>query len=201
MAVVPAPDAPAHPIPTSPTVDPAFTESIKPARPHGPVKDTVAGATPYDIGVTVDRRVIHTPDGRHIFNESVAISRQLHDRESSELDDLTHLNEILHFYRMVFKENPVAADNQSVMAALMGDNPRKIVVFPPDHPALNESGALVDRWGTPYHFHALSGREMEIVSPGPDRRLGSNDDVIFTERDEGDFFRGITAKADLDLNE
>lgn len=134
----------------------------------------------------------HTRDGKHIFNEAVEISRLMHGPEVSVEEDVSHLAEVLSFYRMVFKENPVAADNQSVMSALMGNNSRGIVVFPSDHPSLNSQGELMDRWGTPYYFHALSGVQMEVVSVGPDKKLGTRDDIIFTQRDESHFFRGIT---------
>jgi hypothetical protein len=36
---------------------------------------------------------------------------------------------------------------------------------------------LIDRWGTPYFFHALSGEHMEIHSAGPDRQFHSADDL------------------------
>ncbi len=175
---------------------PPESEPQAPIEPHRPAPNTVDARKPYDIGVTVDKRVTHTEDGKHIFNEAVAISRGMHNPETSGEEDMARLYEVLGFYRMVFKENPVAADNQTVMSALMGNNSRGIVVFPSDHPSLNEKGELVDRWETPYYFHALSGKQMEIISTGPDKQLGTNDDLIFTERDTGDFYRGVTPVAD-----
>ena len=140
--------------------------------------------------------IVPTDDGKHIFNEAIEIARQINTGETLPEDDVANLNETLAFYRMVFEENPVAGDNQSVMAALMGDNDRGIVVFPSDHPSLNAQGELLDRWESPYYFHALSSKIMEIVSLGPDRELGTLDDIIFTERDEDHFYRGITDKPD-----
>jgi hypothetical protein len=180
------------PVDSSDPATPAPEFKVTPAPPKGPIKDTRAGRKHYDIGVTVDRRVTHTDEGKHIFNEAVEISHKLEAPETSPEDDITNLNEVLAFYRMVFNENPVAGDNQSVMAALMGHNDRGIVVFPSDHPSLNARGELLDRWETPYYFHALSAKMMEIVSLGPDQKLGTNDDIIYTERDESDFFNGIT---------
>lgn len=147
---------------------------------------------PYDTGIPNDPRVRHTEAGEHVFIEAIAIAAKLGEPENDSEQDLEQVDLLLSFYRMAFAENPVAADNQSVMAALMGDNPRSLVFFPADHPSLNGEGELVDRWGTPYYFHALSGTRMEIVSPGPDRKLGNDDDLIHTQRNPDDFFRGFT---------
>ena len=34
------------------------------------------------------------------------------------------------------------------------------------------------RWNTPYFFHQISGKQMEIHSAGPDRVRGTADDVV-----------------------
>ena len=159
---------------------------------QGSEEATTAGRTPYDTGIPNDPRVQHTEDGKHVFIEAIGIANGLSDPEEGPEQDLEKLGNILSFYRMAFTENPVAADNQSVMASLMGENPRSLVFFPADHPSLNGQGELMDRWGTPYYFHALSGKEMEIVSPGQDKLLGNDDDLIHTQRNADDFFRGFT---------
>jgi hypothetical protein len=43
---------------------------------------------------------------------------------------------------------------------------------------MNSNGELMDRWGTPIFFHALSKDQMEIRSAGPDRVMWTADDVI-----------------------
>jgi len=164
----------------------------EPAPPQGPVTDTVEGRTPYDTGIRNDPRVKTREDGKRVFIESVGIANEMKDPEASPEQAMERLGEVLSFYRMAFEENPVAADNQSVMASLMGENPRGLVFFPEDHPELNSERELLDPWGTPYYFHALSGKQMEIVSTGPDLKLGSDDDLIHTQRDEEDFFKGFT---------
>ena len=45
---------------------------------------------------------------------------------------------------------------------------------------VHRDGELCDRWGTPFFFHAESAARMEIRSAGPDRRLWTEDDVVFT---------------------
>lgn len=179
-------EIPSKPSPITPTRDEAAPVRM------GPVEDTVDGRVPYDTGIKNDPRVQHRADGTHVFVEAIGIAKEIGAAEEGPEQDLEKLSSLLSFYRMAYNENPVAADNQSVMASLMGKNPRSLVFFPADHPALNAQGELMDRWGTPYYFHALSGKQMEIVSTGPDKLLGNEDDVIHTQRDAGDFFRGIT---------
>lgn len=159
---------------------------------QGPREHTADGRKPYDTGIEDDPRVQHTDEGTHVFLEAIGLAADLGKEDNEAEQDLEQFSSILSFYRRAFEQNPVAADNQSVMAALMGDNPRSLVFFPEDHPSLNAQAELTDRWGTPYYFHALSGTRMEVVSPGPDRKLGNDDDLIHTQRNPDDFFRGYT---------
>lgn len=93
--------------------------------------------------------------------------------------DLQVLQEILTAWRTNAPRggNPVG-NNQEITAALTGDNPWRVEIIPPDHPAINSRGELCDRWGEPLFFHQLSGDRMEIWSNGPDRLRGTEDDVI-----------------------
>ena len=75
--------------------------------------------------------------------------------------------------------NPVG-ENAEITAALMGDNRLGLALIPKGHRAVNERGELCDRWGTPFHFHQLSGTRMEIRSAGPDRRFATDDDAVWT---------------------
>lgn len=90
--------------------------------------------------------------------------------------DLDDVQVTLREYRNVFRENPVGS-NAEIMSALNGANPRKVRLGPPAGQSLNASGELCDRWGTPYFFHQLSGTRMEIRSAGPDRTMGTADDL------------------------
>ena len=80
-------------------------------------------------------------------------------------------------YHTLAGENPVGT-NAEIMTALMGNNPRQAVLGPPDGFSLNKKGELVDQWGTPYFFHQLSRDKMEIHSAGPDKILGTADDIV-----------------------
>ena len=68
-------------------------------------------------------------------------------------------------------------DNAEVTAALLGRNPKGIAYLPATGKFMNSQGELIDRWGTPYVFHALSGTRMEIISAGPDRQPYTGDDL------------------------
>jgi hypothetical protein len=84
---------------------------------------------------------------------------------------------MLRDYRTLMGTNPTGT-NAEIMQAIMGGNPRQAMLGPPEGQHLNGAGELVDRWGTPYFFHALSGTSMEIRSAGPDMRMYSNDDIV-----------------------
>jgi len=78
-------------------------------------------------------------------------------------------------YRAALGENPVGT-NAEIMQAINGHNTKQVKIGPPVGQNMNEKGELVDRWGTPYFFHQISGTEMEIHSAGPDRVMGTPDD-------------------------
>lgn len=54
------------------------------------------------------------------------------------------------------------------IAALRGDNPRKMYFLDPDN-------AFIDPWGTAYRIE-IDGGNVEVSSAGPDRRFGTADD-------------------------
>lgn len=75
--------------------------------------------------------------------------------------------------------NPVG-ENVEITAALTGRNPLKLALIPANHPAINRRGELCDRWTTPLFFHQISGTQMELRSAGPDRKLYTSDDLVWT---------------------
>lgn len=92
--------------------------------------------------------------------------------------DLSILEEVFGMWLTNFPRtgNPVG-ENAEITAALTGDNPVKFAFVPRRHRAINTEGELCDRWGTPFRFHQISGRQMEIRSAGPDRKFGTADDA------------------------
>lgn len=95
--------------------------------------------------------------------------------------DLRVVSGIIETFRSNFLQtgNPIGT-NAEITAALTGRNRLRLALVPEDHPAINQSGELCDRWGTPYFFHAESATRMEIRSAGPDLKMWSDDDVVLS---------------------
>lgn len=90
---------------------------------------------------------------------------------------LENMRSALRQYHARFRENPVG-DNAEITSALTGGNAKQAVFAQAeDGLRVNSQGQLIDSWGTPFFFHALSRNEMEIRSAGPDRRLWTPDDL------------------------
>ncbi len=64
--------------------------------------------------------------------------------------DLEVVLNLFEHYREQFEGFPAGEDNRSMVNALTGNNPERIAFLPPDHPAINGSGELIDRWGSPF---------------------------------------------------
>ena len=83
-----------------------------------------------------------------------------------------------HYQRMVKDPGGLPTGlNVEITRALTGHNRAGLVFLPPDHPAISRDGELLDRWGHPYFFHALSSRDMQVCSSGPDRQWWTADDL------------------------
>ncbi|NJM38779.1 MAG: hypothetical protein HC845_13420 [Akkermansiaceae bacterium] len=72
---------------------------------------------------------------------------------------------------------PLSA-NEEWAAALSGKKPGTEPWISNQCPAIDSQGRLVDRWGTPLHFHSLGGKMWEIRSAGPDRKSWTSDDLL-----------------------
>jgi hypothetical protein len=113
--------------------------------------------------------------------EPSPLALELNSTKGSIEADLRIVLEIVDAFRTNFPRegNPVGS-NAEITAALTGANKLGLALIPPGHRAINAAGELCDRWGTPFFFHAESGRRMEIRSAGPDRRMWTGDDVVRT---------------------
>lgn len=94
--------------------------------------------------------------------------------------DLAAINAIFEAYRSSVHGMDPVGENREITAALTGHNTLGFAFIPPDCPALNAKGELCDRWGTPYFFHQIAGDRMEVRSAGPDHKLWTDDDVVFS---------------------
>jgi hypothetical protein len=95
--------------------------------------------------------------------------------ERQLLEVLENVRVMIRDYRTALGENPVGT-NAEIMRAINGDNAKQARIGAPPGQGLNNSGELVDPWGTPFFFHQVSRTEMEIRSAGPDRVMWTADD-------------------------
>jgi hypothetical protein len=117
------------------------------------------------------------PQTPPVILPGAAEAARLNDLQLTADDDLSVLTTLVGEYRRHLGGNPVG-DNNEITAALLGANPKRIAFLPNSTGTyLDTAGRLIDRWGTPYFFHAISGTEMEILSAGPDGILHNADDL------------------------
>ena len=108
------------------------------------------------------------------------IIEELHRANLSAEDDLQLLDTLLLTYRKAVRDNPTG-ENYEIVEALTGSNQKGVAVIPKAHRSISANGELLDRWGSPDHFHSVSSQRMEIRSAGPDGKLWSSDDVTLQE--------------------
>lgn len=106
---------------------------------------------------------------------ALSLSALLDQPQATVQAEIQGIGEILTLYRRAFGGNPIG-QNDDIVSALLGENPKRIAFLPASTPRIRD-GKLVDRWGTPYWFHAESGTSLEICSAGPDREMFTEDDV------------------------
>lgn len=116
------------------------------------------------------------PDPRAIDPEIRKLADRLSEQTQTPLNDLETVGEFIDLYRKSFSQLPVGT-NEDLTAILIGQNPKRGVLFPPDSPMIIK-GQLVDRWSTPYWLHPSSGASLEVRSAGPDKSLFTADDVF-----------------------
>lgn len=123
-----------------------------------------------------DRHVSPPPAAFELHPLATALTEGLNQPEKTAQDDLQALAQILYVFRQSFKENPIG-QNDDVTEALLGANDKHILFLAKEAAPIID-GKLVDRWGTPYWFHPLSGQKMELRSAGPDREMFTSDDIL-----------------------
>lgn len=129
---------------------------------------------PADLFHTSQRNTTNTPE---IDAANLQKADTLNSPDQSVQQDLQLIAE---FVDLLGKAglNYSVGDNADITAALTGTQyaGQKGHIFPRQHNALR-GGQLVDRWGTPFWFHANGPGKLEIRSAGPDKQLFTPDDV------------------------
>ncbi|WP_193214343.1 hypothetical protein [Luteolibacter marinus] len=144
------PDAP----PAPPTRDAAIV--MKRATPRAPLRPAPRGITRLDVA---DQATVLNAPGYTVH------------------DDIAFIEFLLSQYARHHQGNPVG-DNREITAALLGANPRRLAYLPGRGPFLDRELRLIDRWGVPYFFHAISAHRMDVRSAGPDRTMWTSDDIV-----------------------
>jgi hypothetical protein len=95
-------------------------------------------------------------------------------------DDLILMSRAVASFLLISKQasdRPLSA-NEEWSAALRGNRPGTEPWISNNSVALDSRNRLIDRWGVPLHFHALGGKQWEIRSAGPDKKMWSDDDLL-----------------------
>ena len=117
-----------------------------------------------------------------------ALAEQLNAPSGNGTQDVQTLHALLRAYlRLLHSRQGFPVGNDSDLArVLTGKNPMKLVILPPNHPAISSDGRLRDRWGTPYFIHPKGNNAFDIRSAGPDRKMFTEDDCVADPAAAGD---------------
>lgn len=171
-------ESPAPPADTPPDVA-VSPPPVQPAVP-APVPPMVTVAPPAPPPAPVPQPMITTPGGPKPPTSAAPPSAppaqklppDIREQARAEIDTASLM---FRDYRTIMSENPVGT-NAEIMKAINGGNPKGARLMH-EGQQLNGNGELVDQWGTPYFFHQMSATSMEITSAGPDKILGTPDDI------------------------
>jgi len=157
------------------TWNPAVSTPTRPLAPAMP-----AEVIPPGIVVTETSTIIPPPAPS---TDGSPGDRALMEYASAGLtpqNDLQLLSNTLTNFLTVSKQadtRPLSA-NEEWSAALRGKRPGAEVWISDHHRILDSQKRLIDRWGSPLHFHALGAHKWEIRSAGPDRKIWTEDDLL-----------------------
>ncbi len=84
-------------------------------------------------------------------------------------EDVDNLFYALQKYKEQVGSYPVGS-NAEVVRALMGNNPKNLIILVGRKKDLNSKGEIVDPWGTPLRIY-FSGEGILIRSAGPNKRF------------------------------
>lgn len=108
--------------------------------------------------------------------ERSTLADALNRADRPPVEDVRLVSELLRHYLTQFDALPTGG-NAEITAAISGKNQRGLAFLPPDHPAINPEGELVDRWGVPFFFHVIAHDHIDVRSAGADRTMFTDDDL------------------------
>jgi hypothetical protein len=163
---IPPPDPRIAPSTAKGTPAPSRSEVVAPRQFADPARAAIAP----ESGSATEKPPVE--------NEQSHLADELHSPERTGAQDVAVVMNLFTQYRMRFHSFPAAEDNPDFVHALTGHNPGQLALLPPNHPAIDARGRLVDRWAQPFFFHLLSRNALEIRSAGPDQRFYTADDLV-----------------------
>ncbi|MEM1223209.1 MAG: hypothetical protein AAGH40_10620 [Verrucomicrobiota bacterium] len=101
--------------------------------------------------------------------------------DSNAMDDLVALHEMIRFYAMEIDQPLLLGTNQEITRGLLVKDDLGRAMLSSNHPSINARGELIDRWETPFFFHAQSSSEVEVISAGPDKKFSTEDDLTWPQ--------------------
>jgi len=160
-------------------------QTSKPANAHLVLPEIRDEDVQFPGGMSAQKWNALTPNAQRRTRDLIRYAQEQLDQigaaDSEPLNDLKAVYDILQNYQLTIKANhglPIGT-HREIVRALRGNNPWGIPFLPADHPALTGDDQIVDRWGTPFFFHALAADEIEIRSAGSDRTMWSEDDLLY----------------------
>lgn len=168
------------PPPTAGPLAPAFCGPLRPP-PEPPPIESAFGYHLYAGTPFAARRHLPVMEAaRRLVREQAPPGNEDEHAASEQAaqEDVQTVVLLLEEYRRSFGAMPLGELNEEIVRRLQGENPKGLVVLPPDHPNLSPAGELLDRWGTPYRFHPESAWLTTVRSAGPDREMWTADDLL-----------------------
>ncbi|MCX6875213.1 MAG: hypothetical protein NTW21_15615 [Verrucomicrobia bacterium] len=105
------------------------------------------------------------------------MSRYQSYRISKAGDEARRLENGVFVYFQAHENKFPDGNNREIMKVLIGADENATFIQKNTILSINNKGEVVDPWGTPYHFSLIPDKELRVISAGPDKVLGTNDDL------------------------
>ena len=105
------------------------------------------------------------------------ISRLQNNRISKAEDEARRLESAVYVYFLDHGHKFPDGNNREIMKVLVGADENSAFLPKNTILSIDSRGEVVDPWGTPYHFSLIPDKELRVISAGPDKVLGTNDDL------------------------